>query len=185
MNNLIWSFFPWVTFLLGARIGGVYWARDRARPRCCGACSSDRPYLHLFDVIGTVYFGGLLALLAVLHPADISTWGRCAPRPLPRLADTDRLRLHPDREALCRGLRPRADASAGMEQSTFSGLQSKDLSGLWPGLPCGHHVADRSGSVDSSQFVLRLVVPYGALLMALLYTQKHASQITEEVARVR
>ena len=25
MKNLIWSFSPWVAFLLGVRIGGVYW----------------------------------------------------------------------------------------------------------------------------------------------------------------
>ena len=25
MKNLMWSFSPWVVFLLGVRIGGVYW----------------------------------------------------------------------------------------------------------------------------------------------------------------
>jgi hypothetical protein len=37
-----------------------------------------RRHVHLFDVIGAVYFGGLLALLAALHPADAATWGRYA-----------------------------------------------------------------------------------------------------------
>ena len=25
MKNLMWSFSPWVAFLLGVRVGGVYW----------------------------------------------------------------------------------------------------------------------------------------------------------------
>ena len=32
-----------------------------------------------------------------------------------------------------------------------------------------------AGSQDSRQFVLRLVVPFGALLLALMYSQKQAS----------
>ena len=32
-----------------------------------------------------------------------------------------------------------------------------------------------AGSEDSRQFILRLVVPFGALLLALLYTQKQTS----------
>ena len=33
-----------------------------------------------------------------------------------------------------------------------------------------------AGSQDSRQFILRLAVPFGALLLALLYTQKQSSQ---------
>jgi len=32
-----------------------------------------------------------------------------------------------------------------------------------------------AGSQDSRQFILRLAVPFGALLLALLYSQKQAS----------
>ncbi len=133
-----------VAFLLGVRIGGVYWgaAIGLVLAAVVLVRAIGRKHLHLFDVIGTVYFGALLVLLAVLHPADISTWGRYA-QAVAMDRRPDRLRLHPDREALYRGLRPRTSAAAGMEQSTFSRLQPQDLSGLWPGLPRGHHVADR------------------------------------------
>jgi hypothetical protein len=38
-----------------------------------------------------------------------------------------------------------------------------------------------AGSIDSLQFVLRLVVPSGALLLAPLYTKKQASLATGEM----
>ncbi len=37
-----------------------------------------RHSVHLFDIVGTIYFGGLLLLLAAIHPSDIATWGRYA-----------------------------------------------------------------------------------------------------------
>ena len=37
-----------------------------------------RHKVHQFDVIGVVYFAGVLILLAALHPSDITTWGRYA-----------------------------------------------------------------------------------------------------------
>ena len=37
-----------------------------------------RHKVHLFDVVGVVYFGGMLILLAALHPSDTATLGRYA-----------------------------------------------------------------------------------------------------------
>ena len=39
-----------------------------------------------------------------------------------------------------------------------------------------------AGSQDSRQFVLRLVVPFGALLLALVYSQKQASVTVKAAA---
>ena len=80
MNNLIWSFSPWVAFLVGVRFGSVYWgaAIGIAVALVVLVRAISRHSVHLFDVIGVVYFGGLLALLAAMHPADIATWGRYA-----------------------------------------------------------------------------------------------------------
>ena len=80
MKNLIWSFSPWVAFLLGVRIGGVYWGAGIGLAVALVVLirAVIRHSVHLFDVIGTVYFGGLLVLLAAIHPGDISTWGRYA-----------------------------------------------------------------------------------------------------------
>ncbi len=76
MKNLIWSFSPWVAFLLGVRLGGVYWgaAIGLAVALVVLVRAIAGHSVHLFDVIGTVYFGGLLVLLAAIHPGDISTW---------------------------------------------------------------------------------------------------------------
>ena len=34
--------------------------------------------VHLFDVIGVIYFGGMLILLGALQPHNLDTWGRYA-----------------------------------------------------------------------------------------------------------
>jgi hypothetical protein len=41
-----------------------------------------------------------------------------------------------------------------------------------------------AGSQDSRQFILRLVVPFGALLLAFMYTQKQAALAGHEEAGV-
>ena len=80
MTDLIWSFSPWVAFLLGVRIGNVYWGAGIgvvvAAVVLIRAISRHR--VHLFDVVGVVYFGGMLVLLAAVRPGDIDTWGRYA-----------------------------------------------------------------------------------------------------------
>ena len=80
MTELIWSFSPWVAFLMGVRVGNVYWGAGVAAVVAIVvlARALSRHKAHLFDVIGVVYFVGLLALLAILHPGDVSTWGRYA-----------------------------------------------------------------------------------------------------------
>ena len=82
MKNLIWSFSPWVVFLLGVRIGGVYWGAGvgLAVALVVLVRALGRHSVHMFDAIGVVYFGGLLVLLATIHPSDIATWGRYARR---------------------------------------------------------------------------------------------------------
>ena len=80
MTELIWSFSPWTAFLLGVRVGNVYWGAGvgavvaivvLARAAC-------RHHAHLFDYVGAIYFIGMLAVLAAVHPNNISTWGHYA-----------------------------------------------------------------------------------------------------------
>src|SRR5271156_6430671 len=79
MKNLIWSFCPWVAFLLGVRINVYVGAGiGLAAALVVLIRAISRHSVHMFDVIGTVYFGGLLILLAAIHPGDIDTWGRYA-----------------------------------------------------------------------------------------------------------
>ena len=80
-KNLIWSFSPWVAFLVGVRFGSVYWgaAIGVAVALVVLARAISRHRVHLFDVVGAAYFAGLLAVLAALHPAT-SRPGDAMPR---------------------------------------------------------------------------------------------------------
>ena len=58
MKNLIWSFSPWVVFLLGVRVGGVYWGTGLGLAVALVVLvrALRGHSVHLFDVIGVVYF---------------------------------------------------------------------------------------------------------------------------------
>jgi hypothetical protein len=178
MKNLIWSFSPWVAFLLGVRVGGVYWGAGIglavALVVLVRALSGHS--VHLFDVIGAVYFGGLLALLAAVHPGDIATWGRYAQAvahgSLTLIVFGSILIGKPFTESYAREKAP----ERVWKTAHFHELNKK-LSAVW-GLAflVGTISLIVAGSQDSRQFILRLVVPFGALLLALLYTQKQSNQ---------
>src|ERR1035441_8380683 len=80
MTDLIWSFSPWLAFLLATRV-----------PSLCGAVVAGvvvavivtgraiaRRRLHLLDVAGLCYFIGLGAILVTIHPAGLDYWSRYA-----------------------------------------------------------------------------------------------------------
>jgi hypothetical protein len=173
MKNLMWSFSPWVAFLLGVCVGGVYWgaAIGLAVALVVLVRAITRHSTHMFDVIGTVYFGGLLVLLAAIHPSDIATWGRYAQAvahgSLTLIVFGSILVGKPFTEPYAR--------ERVWQSSRFHELNRR-LSAVW-GLPflVGTISLVIAGSQDSRQFILRLVVPFGALLLALSYSQKQAS----------
>ncbi len=177
MKNLMWSFSPWVAFLLGVRIGGVYWgaAIGLAVALVVLVRAITRHSTHMFDVIGTVYFGGLLVLLAAVHPSDIATWGRYAQAvahgSLTLIVFGSILVGKPFTEPYAREQAP----ERVWQSARFHELNRR-LSAVW-GLAflVGTISLIIAGSQDSRQFILRLVVPFGALLLALLYSQKQAS----------
>jgi hypothetical protein len=177
MKNLIWSFSPWVAFLLGVRVGGVYWgaAIGLAVALVVLVRAISRHSTHMFDVIGTVYFGGLLVLLAAVHPSDIATWGRYAQAvahgSLTLIVFGSVLIGKPFTEPYAREQAP----ERVWQSNRFHELNRR-LSTVW-GLAflVGTISLIVAGSQDSRQFVLRLVVPFGALLLALVYSQKQAS----------
>jgi hypothetical protein len=183
MKNLIWSFSPWVAFLLGVRIGGVYWGASiglavalvvLTRAVICHS-------VHLFDVIGTVYFGGLLVLLAAIHPSDISTWGRYAQAvahgSLTVIVFGSVLIGKPFTEPYAREQAP----EHVWKTARFHELNRR-LSAVW-GLAffVGTISLIVAGSQSSRQVILRLVIPFGALVLALLYTQKQTTLARGEV----
>jgi hypothetical protein len=174
---LIWSFSPWVAFLLGVRIGGVYWgaAIGLAVALVVLVRAIGRHRTHMFDVIGVVYFGGPLVLLAAIHPSDIDTWGRYAQAvahgSLTLIVFGSILIRKPFTEAYAREKAPREV----WPSPRFHELNRR-ISAVW-GLAflVGTISLIVAGSQDSRQIILRLVVPFGALPLAFRYTQTQAS----------
>jgi hypothetical protein len=176
MKNLIWSFCPWVAFLLGVRINVYVGAGiGLAVALVVLIRAISRHSVHMFDVIGTVYFGGLLILLAAIHPGDIATWGRYAQAvahgSLTLIVFGSILIGKPFTEPYAREQAP----ESVWKTRRFHDL-NRQISAVW-GLAfvVGTVSLIVAGSQDSRQFVLRLVVPFGALFLAYLYTQKKAS----------
>jgi hypothetical protein len=131
------------------------------------------------DVVGAAYFGGLFVLLEVIHPSDIAMWGRYAQAvahgSLTLIVFGSILIGKPFTEAYAREQAPeRVWTTAGFHE------MNRRLSAIW-GLAflVGTISLVVAGSVDSRQFLLRLAVPFGALLLALMYSQKQAGVAKE------
>ncbi len=62
MTDLIWSFSPWVSFLLGVRVGNVYSGAGLGAVVAIVvlARAISRGKTHMFDYVGVVYFAARL-----------------------------------------------------------------------------------------------------------------------------
>jgi uncharacterized membrane protein len=184
MTELIWSFSPWVAFLMGVRVGNVYWGAGVAAVVAIVvlARALSRHKAHLFDVIGVVYFVGLLALLAILHPGDVSTWGRYAQAvahgSLMLIVFGSVLVGHPFTEGYARDQAPRAV----WDSPRFHAFNRK-ISLVW-GLAflVGTISLALAGATDSRQILLRIIVPFGALAGAFTYSMREADQAQHPAA---
>ncbi len=184
MTDLIWSFAPWVSFLLGVRVGNVYWGAGvgavAAIVVLCRAISRRRA--HLFDYVGVVYFVGMLVVLAIVRPGDISTWGRYAQAvahgSLCLIVFASVLINRPFTEAYARQQAPKEVWNS----PAFHAFNRK-LSTLW-GLAflVGTISLIVAGTTDSRQILLRVIVPFGALAAAFTYSEKEAAAAHKEVA---
>jgi hypothetical protein len=177
MKNMVWSFSPWVAFLLAVRIGGVYWGVSVglvvAVAILMRAIAAHR--VHMFDVIGTVYFGGLLALMEAVHPSDIATWGRyvqaVAHGSLTVIVLGSILIGRPFTESYAREQVP----ARIWKTTAFHEFNRRISSVFGLAFLVGTISMIVAGSTSSAQFILRLVIPFGALALAFMYTQKQAS----------
>jgi uncharacterized membrane protein len=178
MTELVWSFSPWVAFLMGVRVGNVYWGAGVAAVVAIVvlARALSRHKAHLFDVIGVVYFVGLLALLAIVHPGDVSTWGRYAQAvahgSLMLIVFGSVLVGHPFTEGYARDQAPREV----WDSPRFHAFNRK-ISLVW-GLAflVGTISLALAGATDSRQILLRIIVPFGALAGAFTYSMREADQ---------
>jgi hypothetical protein len=180
MTDMIWSFAPWVAFLLGVRVGNVYWGAGigAAVAVVVLARAIARHQAHLFDVIGVVYFAGMLVLLAILHPGDVGAWGRYAQAvahgSLTLIVFGSVLIDRPFTESYARDRTPR-EVWGTRAFREFN----RRISLVW-GLAflVGTAALVAAGSTDSRQILLRVLVPFGALAYAFTNTQRQAALAT-------
>jgi hypothetical protein len=173
VTNLIWSFSPWLVFLLASRFvsfsGAVALGFVAAMIVLVRAMSQR--HAHLLDLAGLCYFVALAVVLAITHPAHIETWSRYA-----------QLGSHLVLTVLILGSilirRPFTESYA--RESTPKELWhtrefrevNRRISAVW-GLAfvIGDVSLAFAGSVDARQVLLRIIVPFGSLFIAYRYTE--------------
>jgi hypothetical protein len=184
MSELIWSFAPWVLFISAVRITNVYVAAGVAALAAIVvlARAMTRHKAHLFDVAGVIYFVGLLVVLAIVHPTDISLWGRYAQAvahgSLCLIVFGSVLIGHPFTEGYARAEAPREVWNT----PSFRSFNRK-ISTVWGfAFLVGVISLVLAGATDSRQILLRVIVPFGALALAYTYTEREAGRVKEEHA---
>jgi len=176
MTDMIWSFAPWGVFLTAVRLGGVYWGASAGAVVAIVVLTRalSRRKAHLFDYVGVVYFVAMLSLLAALHPSDIGTWGRYAQAvahgSLCVIVFASVLINRPFTEAYAREQAPKE-----IWNSPVFRAFNRKISIVW-GLAflVGTLSMVLAGSTDSRQFLLRVIVPFGALGAAYTYSHREA-----------
>ncbi len=173
MTDLIWSFAPWIVFLLAHRVTSFYGAVVAAIGTAAVvlARAIGRRRLHLLDVASLVYFVALGAVLEAIHPGHLDFWARYAQAgshiALTVIVFGSILIGHPFTESYARQTTPRAV----WHTAEFHAINRR-ISAVW-GLAflVGTVSLLVAGSVDYRQLLLRVVIPFGALAWAYKYTQ--------------
>ncbi len=175
MTELVWSFSPWVAFLIGSRIS--VWVGIGAGLAVAAVVllrAISRHSVHMLDVASATYFSALAILLALLQPSNLDTWGRYAQAGahgmLTILVFGSILIGRPFTEAYARAVAPES-----IWHSARFHAFNRRISMAWGvAFLIGTASLIVAGSVDTRAFVLRLVVPFGALFLAYLYTEREA-----------
>jgi hypothetical protein len=176
MTDLIWSFSPWLAFLLGTRVTSLYGAigAGLAVAVIVTVRAVARRQLHLLDVAGLCYFLALGAVLVAVHPGHLEIWSRYAQAgshiALTLIVFGSILIGHPFTESYARHTTPKAV----WDTPQFHALNRR-ISAAW-GLAflAGTISLLIAGSVGDRQVLLRVIVPFGALYLAYRYSQKQA-----------
>ncbi len=187
MTDLIWSFSPWLAFLLATRVTSLYGAvvAGVVVAAIVTGRAIARRRLHLLDVAGLGYFAALGALLVTIHPAHLDYWSRYAQAgshaALTLIVFGSILIGHPFTESYARETTP----AAFWHTREFRAVNRR-ISAVW-GLAflVGTVSLIIAGSVDYGHILLRIIVPFGALYLAYQYTRKQAQQTPSAFRRDR
>ncbi len=178
MTDLLWSFSPWLAFLLATRVTSLYGAVTAGVvvAAIITGRAITRRRLHLLDAAGLGYFAALGALLVTIHPAHLDYWSRYAQAgshaALTLIVFGSILIGHPFTESYARETTP----AAFWRTREFHAVNRR-ISAVW-GLAflAGTISLIIAGTVDYRQVLLRIIVPFGALYLAYQYTRKQAQQ---------
>jgi uncharacterized membrane protein len=130
----------------------------------------------MLDVASTVYFAALGTVLLVAHPGHLDYWARYAQAgshiALSSLVFGSILIGRPFTESYARQTTPEPVWHTGR----FHAL-NRQISAVW-GLAfiVGTVSLIAAGSVDSRQVLLRIIVPFGSLYCAYVYTLKQTKE---------
>lgn len=172
MTELLWSFGPWIVFLLANRVttfNGAAAAGATAALVVVGRAVSRRR-LHLLDVAGLVYFLALGGVLLAVHPGHLDSWARYAQAgshaALTVIVFGSILVGRPFTESYARDTTP-----AQLWHTPAFRAVNRRISAVW-GLAflVGTASLIVAGAVDYRQVLLRVIVPFGALALAYRYT---------------
>ena len=177
MTDLVWSFAPWLVFMvsdrftslygaviIGAATGAVVFARALARRR-----------VHMLDGVSLAYFVLLAAVIYAIHPHNIDTWGRYAQAGshglLTVLVFGSVLVGRPFTEAYARERVP----AAVWASDQFRAVNRRISAGWGLAFLVGTGSLVVAGAVDGRNILFRVLIPFGALLLAFRYTQSQSS----------
>ncbi|HEY5385492.1 MAG TPA: hypothetical protein VIJ56_09670 [Acidimicrobiales bacterium] len=174
MGDLIWSFSPWVLFLLATRFtslsGAIALGLVAALVVAARAIGHHR--LHLLDVASVLYFTGLGLALEIIHPVSVTYWSRYAQAGshafLTLIVLGSVVIGRPFTESYARETTPKELWGTPQFRAV-----NRTISLVW-GLAflVGTISLIIAGSVSNRTFLLRILIPFGALAYAYTYTQR-------------
>jgi hypothetical protein len=174
MADLIWSFSPWLIFLLATRFtslsGAVALGLVAALVVAARAIGHHR--FHLLDVASVLYFTGLGLALEIIKPASVTYWSRYAQAGshafLTLIVLGSVVIGRPFTESYARETTPKEVWGTPQFREV-----NRKISAVW-GLAflVGTISLIIAGSVTGRPFLLRILIPFGALAWAYSYTQR-------------
>jgi hypothetical protein len=133
--------------------------------------------VHMLDVVSVCYFGALASVVYAVQPHNLDTWARFAQAGshgvVTLLVFGSILVGHPFTESYARAQVP----ERRWHRPEFRAANRK-LSAFWGGaFLVGTASLVVAGVTDGRSFLLRLVIPFGALLLVFRYTQARTRSV--------
>jgi hypothetical protein len=179
MTDLFWSFAPWVVFLAAGRVGS-FWAAivaGTAASLVVLARAIWRRRAHMLDAVPLVYFMALAVGVAASHPGDLDAMARYAQAGAHAVLTTVIFASVLVRRPFTASYARQNTPQEYWHSAEFRSINER-ISIAW-GLAflVGTISLIVAGTVDVRQVLLRVIVPFGALVWAYKYTQHVIAEV--------